>query len=892
MSVVYRRLLRLYPARFRQQWQEEMAQLGEQLLARARAEAGLAGVLRLWPRLLADLACGALAERRHQARYRSTRSRLTLERRTTRMLDDLRSDLRGALRLLRRSPAHALAIVLTLGLGIGVTTAVYSVVRVVLLEPLPYADPERLVLLSESNPSRQWTQAQVAPANYFDWVERSRSFSAIAGFNDSLTQSIATGGTSPERVRALSVVGDLFGVLGVPPAQGRSFRAAETWEGAPRVVVLSHAYWQRQLGGAADAVGRAVTLNGRPYEVIGVMPEGFTFFSEDVDLWTPFVFDPADRPAVWFRRAHIFRAVARLAPGITQAQADAEMKRLAGQLEREYPETNTEMGAGASPLADYLVGSARRPLTLLFAGAGLVLLIAIANVAHLQLARLSAQLRDNAVRGCLGASRWRLVRRSLVESLTLSALGAAMGAVLAWRLVPVLVSLGREFLPRPSEVRVDLAALAFAAVLGVLTALLSGAAAAQRGARPDLERALREGGRAEARGRARLRQRLVAAEVALAVMVVAAAVLLVRTLVALGNVPPGFEPRGVTTATLALPALSYPDAPAFATFSRRLLAGVRALPGVESAGLVRSLPLTASHWSSDMAVEGRGPDDFGVDVIHREASDGYFETLRVPLLAGRLFRDSDDDEAPAVVVINKTLADRYFGGGDPIGQRLCFDRHPDAKSYWRTVVGVVGDERQDGLGRPVQPEIFAPLLQDRNGRFALVVRSSLPPQRLVPELREVLRRIDPQLPLFDVRTLDEVAAASVARERFLLALFGTFAALSLVLAALGVYGVTSEATAQRRREIAVRLAVGARTEQLVRRTVGREMTAVAVGVLAGLAGAFGLGRAMAGLLFGVGGQDPLTLAGAPAVMLTVALVAAWLPARRTARVAPAEVLRE
>lgn len=358
-SRLYRRLLLLYPPPFRRAWGEEMTDLATALLQRARARAGLGGVLRLWLRLLGDLALGAAAERRRAARYRSHPPHQRRSRGTIQMLDGIGNDLRGALRALRRYPAHATAVILTLGLGIGVTTAIFSVVRAVLLEPLPYREPGRLVLLSESNPERGWTQAQVAPANFFDWSERTRSFAGMAGFSDFLSQSIATGGPRPERVRAMGVAGDLFGVLGTPPALGRSFRSDETWSGGPPVVILSHAYWQKHFDGSPAAVGRPLLLGGRPHTVVGVMPPGFSLWSKDVDLWTPFGWDRADRTATWFRRAHIFRVVARLAPGVTLERADAELRGLAGQLEKEHPETNTLMGAGATPLDDWLLGPAR-----------------------------------------------------------------------------------------------------------------------------------------------------------------------------------------------------------------------------------------------------------------------------------------------------------------------------------------------------------------------------------------------------------------------------------------------------------------------------------------------------------------------------------------------------
>jgi putative ABC transport system permease protein len=783
-----------------------------------------------------------------------------------------------------------------LALGIGANAAVFSIVHSVLLRALPYAEPDRLFLLAETNPERNWDRAQVAPANFLDWQEQARSFGGVggmAGFGDWTDQVVLSAGDTaePEVINAKAVAGDLFGVLGVPMALGRSFRAEELWSTAEPVVVLSNELWRTRFASDATIVGRPIRLNGKVRTVVGVLPPGFRL-DGSADVWRPFGWDPEARSQVWFRRAHMFRGVGRLAPGATLESASGEMKTIAARLEKTYPQTNTGMGVVLVPFSDHLVGEARRPLALLFVGVLLVLLVACVNVAHLQLARASALAHEDSLRGCLGASRWRQARRRLVESLLLSSLGAVAGTACAWVSVPLLVRMGGAALPGFAQSRAAGAVVTFALLLALVAAVVSGMAPALRGGSA-LERSLREGaiGAGEGRRGGRLRAALVACELALATVVVTGALLLVRSLGQLQGVDPGFESTNVLTAGLSVPPSSAADDAALGALYARFLDRVRAIPGVDQAGLVRALPLTNDHWSSDFAVEGRGREEFGIEVVHREVSPGYFQTLGVPLVAGRHFNDADDAAAPAVVVINRALADRFFPQGDAIGRRLCYDRYPDANSVWRTVVGVVGDERQDGLAQPPRIEIFAPLAQDPTRRASLVVRSGRPKETLTTELRAVLAATDRQLPLFEVRSLAEVRHESTRRERFLLTLFSLFAGLAMVLSAIGVYGVTAQAALRRRREIGVRMAVGAGRSDVAVALVRRFLIPVAVGLALGLAGSVFLGSAMQDVLFGLGRIDPASLATAPALLLVTAAAAMWWPVRRALRTPPSAVLR-
>jgi putative ABC transport system permease protein len=871
----------------------EMLDAARRLLARERGERGRAAELVLAARLAADFVRVAVLERNEARRAFSRRARDSNRKGRSPMSSGIALDLRDALRGLRRAPGHTAACLLTVALAVGATAAIFTVVWSVLLGGLPYAAPERLLTIWESNAERGWRQAPAAPANLFDWRDRAETLDDVAGFADYFKEEVITAPGEPTAIKTMNVAGDLFGVLGATPLLGRTPRDEETWAGGEPVVLLSYRFWQRRFAGDPTVVGRRVEIDREPVTVVGVMPESFTLWSDETDAWRPFGWTAEQKARVSFRRAHYVRAVARLAPGVSAAAAQAELASIATALEHEYPETNRGMGVGTAPLRDWLVGDLRRPLWLLFAAVVLVLLVGCANVAHLELARALARRRENAVRASLGASGWRLARRALIDSLLLSTLGGALGLVLARVALPSLVRLGGAELSRLGSVEVGPAALVFAAILAVVTALVAGAAPALEARATDPERTLRDGGRAGEGGRGSLRARrlLVAGEVALAVVLVAGALLLVRSLRALDGVRPGFDTAGLLTARLALPPLAYPDTADKSAFGARLLERVEALPGVKAAGLANRLPATEDSWSSDFSVEGRAEQKFGIEVIHREVSPGYFAALGVPLLAGRLLLPSDDPAAPLAVVVNEAFVRRHFPNESPLGLRICFDGDPAGCKYWYTIVGVVGDERQASLTRPARPEILASHAQDPNGAPFLVVRAEGDVMALVPALRAVLRELDPQLPLFEVRSMSEIVARSRTRERFVLTLFAAFSGLAFALAAIGVYGVAAHSAAGRRREIGVRMALGADARRVVRGFVASGAGTIGVGALLGVGGALVLGRAMASLLYETAPADPLSLGAAPVLLFLVANLASWLPARRAARVDPAEVLR-
>jgi putative ABC transport system permease protein len=830
---------------------------------------------------------------RYRAACRELGRRRQRAERWSEALHDLMQDLRYAFRTFARNPGFAAAAVVVLALGVGANVSIFSVVNAVLLRPLPLPEPQRLALLWVKNPERGWHQQVAAPANFLDWQAQTRSFEAMSAYEDFLRTATLGGQGEPEAVPSLSVGGEFFSTLGVQPVVGRLFQPHETWQTEERGVVLSERLWRRRYGADPEIVGRSVPINGEPWTVLGVAPAALRFPFQEAEIWTPMRWDPAKREKLWFRRAHYVRVVGRLRSGASLEQARVELEAVAARLEQKYPETNRLMGAGVTGLQEWIVGPTRLPLLVLLGAVGLLLLVACANVANLTLARAAERAREMAIRGALGASRGWLVRQGLAESLLLAGLGALAGLVLGSWGTEALVRMAPAEVPRLEEVRLDGRLLLFTAGAAMLSALLFGLVPALRGARPDLEEALKGGGRSGTQGRGRFRSRavLVAAEVALALMLAVGAGLLIRSFARLRQVEPGFDPRGVLSAQVSLPGVRYGEEAQQAEFYGRLLERIEATPGVQAAGVASKLPLTLPGWSSDFSVEGRPAGEHGIEVVHRQVSPGYFRTLRVPLLRGRVFDASDRIGRPRVVLINEALARRHFGDEDPIGKRICFDRAPDEHSVWRTIVGVVGSEKQQSLALEARLEIFAPAAEEPDLTQVLVVRGPDDPLALVGTLREAVRQLDPEVPLYSVRTMEQVSAESLGRERFVLALLGGFAALALVLAALGVYGVTAYVTRQRTREIGIRMALGAGRAQVLGLVLRQGLAPVAAGGVAGVAGALGLTRLMQGLLFEVEPADPGTYVSVAALLAAAALVACLMPARRAIRVQPVAALR-
>jgi predicted permease len=804
-------------------------------------------------------------------------------------------DLRYGLRLMLKNFGFSAVAVVTLALGIGATTAIFTVVNAVLITPLPYARPDRLVQFWETNPLKNWTQATVAPANLFDWQKQSQSFTDIAAYMGSdkkgpgLSGLQMNLGDEPERLKALNVTGNLFSVLGADAMIGRTLREEETWQGRDAVVVLSHGLWQRRFGGDPKVIGQKITLNGTSHEVVGVMPAGFYFPSKEAEAWVPMGWNREEVAQV--RRPHFLRAVGRLKDGVTEEQARAEMNAIAARLEQQYPDTNTQMGVGLGPLKEWIVSDVQLPLVVLLVAVAFVLLIACANVANLLLARAAARSREVAVRAALGAGRWRIVRQLLTESLLLAFVGGAAGLLLAVWFKDVLVAFSPGDIPRLDEIRLDWRVLGFTLGATLLTTLLTGLAPALQSSKPHLASALKEGGQKGAAGQgSRVRGALVVAEVALALMLVAGAGLMIRSFLALHKVDPGFDPDHILTLRVALPRASYREDAQARTFFAEAERRIRDLPGVVAVGSTTLPALKGYRWTGDLTIEGRAPADYVREVRHKEITPDYFRAMGLPLLAGRFFAETDNDKGQPVIIVNAALARRHFPGEDPVGKRLKFTK-PEEQGAWQTIIGVVGDEKQDSLRADVRPEIFQSHLQSAQREMTLIVRAAGDPRALVGAVREQIRALDRGLPVDDIKTVREVIYESLARERFITLLLVGFAALALALASVGIYGVMSYSVAQRTHEIGIRMALGAQSRHILRQVVGRGMALVLAGVAVGLAGAFALTRLMTALLFGVSASDPLTFASIAVILVGVALSACWIPARRATKIDPMIALR-
>lgn len=807
-------------------------------------------------------------------------------------LADLTGDLRVALRALARRPALAGAAVITLALGIGANTAIFSAVEAVILRPLPFPAPDRLVMLGENNPEKNWHMETVAGANYLDWKEQVGAFQDIAAYSGGTGHATLTGLGDPQLLTVAAVTGNFFTVLGGRAERGRGFVDDETWDTAGTLVVLSDRAWRTHFGADPRIIGRTVRLNGRPRQVIGIMSPAFAFPSSSVDVWVTQGWDRASRTKISFRRAHWLRAIARIKPGVSLTEADAQFQVVVRRLQQQYPVTNRVMGAGMVPLHTYLVGDTRTALLVLLAASGLLLLIACANVGNLMLVHANGRAPEVALRLALGAGPWRLTRQVLTESLVLSSLGGAAGLVLAWvgtRTIALVAPAGT--LPG-TGVHIDWSVLLYTLAITTACGVVFGIGPALWSARRAPGDALKEGGRSPHEGR-RMRRwggALAVAEIALALILTSGAGLLVRSLWRLAHVPPGFDPHGVLAVGLELPGVRYDTTPKINAFDDALLSRVRALRGVTDAAVISHLPLTGTEWTSDFSIAGRRPDEFGSEVAHREVGLDYFRTMREPLRAGRAFTASDREGSVRTVLINDVLARRFFPGQNPIGQRLTFDKVPDSSSIWRTIVGVVGSEHQTSLAAEPQIEIFTPQAQEPSGDIFLIVRATGHPLALAPRIRSILHDIDPEQAVVETHTLDEVVATSMARARFLTTLLLVFAVVGLALAVVGVYGVIAQLAQRRTREMGIRLALGAPTRAvrwlIVRHAVGM----VVPGLVIGMVGALLATRALRSVLYRVAPSDPVTFVAVALALALSALVASWLPAAQASRADPARAL--
>ncbi|HLL74217.1 MAG TPA: ABC transporter permease [Pyrinomonadaceae bacterium] len=790
-------------------------------------------------------------------------------------------DARYGVRALLKSPGLMAVAVLALALGMGANTAIFSVVNAVLLRPLPYKDAGRLTTVFESD-ARQESFYPAAPANFLAWKGGATSFEEMAALSNKGWSGNLTGAGEPERLQGFQVTANLFQLLGVGAAHGRTFLPEEDRPGASNVVVLSHGLWQRRFGGDRSVVGRTLTINGQGYAVVGVMPPDFQIY-EKADVWTPVAFDAKEEAN---DEDHYLFVMGRLRPGVTVEQARAEASAILRSRAERPEEANL---AGVSPAQEGLVREVRPLLYVLFGAVGFVLLIACANVASLLLARAASRRKEIAIRTALGASRVRIVRQLLTESVLLALLGATLGLFLALWGVDLLVALLPEYVvvgsPRLRALGVDAWVLGYTVALSLATSLLFGLAPALQASKADLTDALKEGGRGGAGGswRARLRGGVIVAEVALAVVLLAGAGLMIRTLWQLNNVPLGFDPENVLAVNVDLPEAKYEGPERIAEFYGRAFERVAAVPGVERVGATNSLGVSVGF-----QIEGRPP--LGAQdrpqAVTRFVSPGYFDALRVPLVRGRAFTEADRRGGANVAVIDETLARRHFADEDPVGRRINLFDAP------REIVGVVGAARYDGPALRPNPVAYLPYTQMTWSGMTLYVRSAGgDPASLSASVRGAIHSVDPDQPVYNVRTLSTALSETVAPQRYLTLLLGAFAAVALLLSTLGLYGVVSYSVAQRTQEIGIRMALGARPGDVLRMILRQGVALVAVGVAAGLAASLGLTRLMESVLFGVRPTDPLALASAALLLVCVALLACYVPARRATKVDPMEALR-
>ncbi len=805
----------------------------------------------------------------------------------------LMQDLRYGFRSLLKSKGFTFVAVLALALGIGANSAIFSVVNAVLLRPLPFASPEQLMTVQGRNERDGSTFNEHSYPNFVDLRDQSQSFAHVAAYSP--TTAFITGGDEPERVRGVIASADLFPMLGVQPALGRVFTRDEDKPGGQRVVVLSYGLWQRRFGADPKIIGQEIPLGSAPSLVLGVMPQGFKYplGGDNYEFWMPLAGSVSASDLTG--RGSVFLPIAaRLKPGVAIEQAEAEANTIARRLAMQYPATNSGQGYALKPLHENLVGDLRPALLVLLAAVGCVLLIACANVANLLLARATSRQKEISIRTALGASRWRIVRQLLTESLLLALMGGALGLLIAMWGIDLLLAATPADLPRLNEIALDGRAIGFTVVMTLLTGVIFGLAPALQASKADLNDALKEGGRGSSEGgsRNKLRSALVVAEIAMSLVLLVGAGLLTQSFLRLLNVTPGFNPERVMTLDLAMGRRKYPDSQQQITFLQNLLQRASTLPGVEAVGVVNPLPLNGNFDAYNFSFPGRAPAAPGEEPAadRRVISPDYFRAMSIPLQKGRQFSERDVRDAPAVVVINETFARRHFADTDPLGQQIVFTDAPNAPA--REVVGVVADVRHAGLDAPAGPEYYVPYEQTPATRVTLVARTaSNDPASIMPALRGLIREFDKDLPLWNVRTMNSLLSESVARHRFNMTLLGIFALVALLLASLGIYGVMSYSVTQRTHEIGIRMALGAQGRDILKLVVGQGMILTLAGVLTGVVAAFAVTRAMSSLLFGVSAADPLIFSAVALLLTLVALLACYLPARRASRVDPMEALR-
>lgn len=799
----------------------------------------------------------------------------------------LLQDLRFGLRMLVAHPGFAIVALIAIALGIGANTAIFSVVNGVLLRPLPYKQPEKLAMVWLDNRRQGIHEDITSWPNFTDWRDQNRSFEGMAGYRTNVLNLTQQG--EPEELRGARVTTNFFNLLGVSPALGRSFLSEEEAPGNERVAILSHGLWLRRFGANPSILNQQISLNAEQFTVIGVMPAGFAF-PTNVELWSPLALDDRLRAA---RGSFWLPVIGRIKEGVSLAEAQADMKVIADRLEQQYPQINAGYGINVVPLHEQTVGNLRRSLMVLLGAVTFVLLIACANVANLLLARAAVREREIALRAALGAGRWRIIRQLLTESIVLSFAGGLLGVMLAWWGIDLFIRFAPQDIPRLNEISLDRGVLGFTLLLSIATGVVFGLVPALQATKWDLVGMLKEGARSGQSNRAkRIRYSLVVVEIALAVVLLACAGLLIRSFERLQRVDPGFRTDSILTVRLRLPRTKYFEGQQAVTFYQQLIDQLKVLPGVETAGATSGILLPKLATSNVFTVEGRPADptaeqlELPIDAV----TPDYFSTMGIELKSGRFFNGQDGPQTQRVGIINETMAKRYFPNGEAVGKRYTFGQ-PDSNTNWITVVGVVRDTRRQGLREPIRIESFTPHAQSPSRAMEIVIHTNGDPKALARSVRERIRTLDTDLPIGAMTTVEEMLSETLSQTKLNTLLLGAFAAIALILAAVGIYGLMSYAVSQRTQEMGVRIALGAESGDIVRLVVKLGMSLALAGLACGIVGAFVLTRFMRTLLYDTGTTDALTFVTVPLVLAAVALLACWIPARRATRVDPMVALR-
>ncbi len=803
-------------------------------------------------------------------------------------MNTLIQDIRYGLRMLLKYKGFTAVAVVALGLGIGANTSIFSLVNGVLLKPLPFPNPERIVYFDGSNPASGINESNISFLDFTDWSQQKDLFASTAAYWTA-SANLGADGAEPERVARAGVTTGFFSVLGVQPFLGRAFLPEDDKPGTITAAILSHGVWKRRFGADPAIVGKQVQINSRPTTILGVMPPGFEY-PDQTQIWVTSAVNVSEEP----RDNRSWSAIARLNPGVTLKQAQTQISAINAQLAKQFYETNKGWDTHMWILHERMVREVKPSLLALLGAVGLVLLIACANVANLLLARSAARQKEIAIRAAMGASRTRVLRQMLTESILLSVIGGIAGLLLSIWLTDVLMSMIPDGTPRPEHIGIDYRILTFALGVSVLTGVLFGIVPALQASKLDVTSALKEGGRSgEGHRRTSARSLLLISEVALSLMLLVGAGLLIKSFLRLQEVRPGFNPHNVLMASVSLPGAKYKDQQ-FAEFFRQLKERLEALPGVEAVGGAINLPLGASNYQIGRGFIPEGRPlirDEDVDASFSTITGDYFRALQIPLVAGRIFEVRDNAEAPKVVVINESAAKRYFGSPSAaIGKRLTIWHD---EKFPREIIGVVGDTKPSSLTADSGAQIYVPHAQDVGWNFmAMVIRTAGDPAAFAPTFRREVQALDKDQPVYNVRTMDDVVATSLGTRRVSMQLFAVFGGAALLLAALGIYGVLAYSVTQRTQEIGLRMALGAQKSDVIGLIIRQGMTLTVIGVIVGVAGAFALTRVIGNLLYGVTATDPATFVAIPLLLLFVALLACYLPARRAARLDPTRALAQ